>query len=356
MRLLVSIFGGVFLMDNSIEKNNDSYQNILQGKLTNAFMMLSTKSFHVDTHSDSANAIVNNVKFSLGYINSIPHGFKFDTTVQRVFDVFILKLTRTLPYKKTMPDSDWKKYQCVSITLKEYMDLCQIKNRLRAVEQIKNTLNLINRIHVEFTDTRFISKKKSESIYYCFNIADNVGRKKGRGVYSIVFNIEFLKYLAQSYIMPFPLKLLQVNLKHYPHVYSLGRKLFLHKNMNYNKSNSEIISVKSLLESVSTLPTYDELKSTGKIKQRIIEPFEETFKFLVELNILSEWHYRSEKIDYYYEEFVNLYVIFRVKDYPTRQRKVDLTPSNKGYDNDNQVRRLRPKSDKLRPKNDMTAT
>ena len=156
--------------------------------------------------------------------------------------------------------------------------------------------------------------------------------------------------------MPFPLKLLQVNLKHYPHVYSLGRKLFLHKNMNYNKSNSEIISVKSLLESVSTLPTYDELKSTGKIKQRIIEPFEETFKFLVELNILSEWHYRSEKIDYYYEEFVNLYVIFRVKDYPTRQRKVDLTPSNKGYDNDNQVRRLRPKSDKLRPKNDMTAT
>ena len=356
MRLLVSIFGGVFLMDNSIEKNNDSYQNILQGKLTNAFMMLSTKSFHLDTHSNSANAIVNNVKFSLGYINSIPHGFKFDTTVQRVFDVFILKLTRTLPYKKTMPDSDWKKYQCVSITLKEYMDLCQIKNRLRAVEQIKNTLNLINRIHVEFTDTRFISKKKTESIYYCFNIADNVGRKKGRGVYSIVFNIEFLKYLAQSYIMPFPLKLLQVNLKHYPHVYSLGRKLFLHKNMNYNKSNSEIISVKSLLESVSTLPTYDELKSTGKIKQRIIEPFEETFKFLVELNILSEWHYRSEKIDYYYEEFVNLYVIFRVKDYPTRQRKVDLTPSNKGYDNDNQVRRLRPKSDKLRPKNDMTAT
>ena len=67
-----------------------------------------------------------------------------------------------------MPDSDWKKYQCVSITLKEYMDLCQIKNRLRAVEQIKNTLNLINRIHVEFTDTRFISKKKTESIYYCF--------------------------------------------------------------------------------------------------------------------------------------------------------------------------------------------
>ena len=338
------------------QNNNGDYQNILQGKLTNAFMMLSTKVFHLDTHSNSANAIVNNVKFSLGYINSIPHGFKFDTTVQRVFDVFILKLTRTLPYKKTMPDSDWKKYQCVSITLKEYMDLCQIKNSLRAVEQIKNALNLINRLHVEFTDTRFISKKKSESIYYCFNIADNAERKKGRGIYSITFNVEFLKYLAHSYIMPFNLKLLQVNLKHYPHVYSLGRRLLLHKNMNYNKSNSELISVKSLLESIPTLPTYDEIKNTGRLKQRITTPFEQTLQFLVELNILSEWHYKSKNLDYNYEEFVNFYVILGFKSYPTRRKNVDLTPSNKGYDNDNQMRRLQPKSDKEQPKNDIRAT
>lgn len=103
----------------SKEKNNDSnYQNILQGKLTDALHMLSEQSFHFDRFSNNANAIVNNVKFSADGINSLPTPFKFNTVVQRIFDIFILKLTPSLPYKKEMVDSDFKKYQQVSITLK----------------------------------------------------------------------------------------------------------------------------------------------------------------------------------------------------------------------------------------------
>ena len=106
--------------------------------------MLSEQSFNFDSFANNANAIVNNVKFSADGINSLPTPFKCDTIVQRVFDIFVLKLTPSLPYRKEMPDNDFKKYQQISITLKEYMNYCNIKNnKTRAIEQLRTALSLI---------------------------------------------------------------------------------------------------------------------------------------------------------------------------------------------------------------------
>ena len=316
----MSILGGVFLMVISNENNIDNnYQNILQGKLTNAFHMLSEQSFHFDRFANNANAIVNNVKFSADGINSLPTPFKCDTIVQRVFDIFILKLTPILPYKKEMSDSDFKKFQCVSITLKEYMTLCNIKsNKTRAIEQLRTALNVITHISVEFSDTHFIRKNKSESEYYFFRITDTVTRDKSTGTYSIIFNVNFLKYLSKTYIMPFDLQLFKINMKHHPHAYKLARRLLLHHNMNFSKSNANIISVKILLESTN-IPTYEQVKSKGRqIKQLIIQPLELNMNYLKQINFL-EWNYTTN-IDYIYQKWIDSSIHFKILNYPSREK------------------------------------
>ena len=305
----------------SIQNNDINFQNILQGKLTNAFHMLSEQSFHFDRFSNNANAIVNNVKFSADNINSLPTPFKFDTVVQRVFDIFILKLTPLLPYKKEMVDSDFKKYQQVSITLKEYMNLCNIKNnKTRAIEQLRTALNIITHIRVEFSDTHFIRKNKSESEYYYFRITDTVIRDKSTGTYSIIFNVNFLKYLSKTYLMPFNLELFKINLKHHPHAYKLARRLLLHHNMNFSKSNANIISVKILLESTN-IPTYEQIKSKGRqIRQKIITPLENDMNYLREINFL-EWNYTSD-INYNYQNWIDSSIQFKIFNYPAREKLI----------------------------------
>ena len=271
--------------------NQNEFKNILQGKLTNAFLALSAKDFHIDKYANNAYAIVNNVKFSVCSLDTLKTAFKFDATVQRIFDIFVLKLTANLPYKE-LTDSEFRNFQQVSISLKEYMKFCNIKsNKTRATEQLRNALNLIARVQVEFSDVHFNRKHKSESEYYYFRIADGVRRDKFAGNYSIFFSVNFLKYLSQTYIMPFNLRLLAINLKHTPHAYKLARRLLLHHNMNFFKSNANIISVKVLLDSTD-IPTYEQLKGNGQLKQKIIMPVESNLDYLQQNNFL-EWKYAS---------------------------------------------------------------
>jgi len=296
----------------------NKYQNILQGKLTNAFQMLSTGSFYFDKFANNANAIINNVKFSADSLKTLPTPFKFDTIVKRIFDIFILKLTPSLPYRKEMSDNDFKKFQQVSITLREYMNYCNIKNnKTRAIEQLRTALNIIGHISVEFSDVHFIRKNKSESEYYFFKITDAVIRDKSTGTYSIIFNVNFLKYLAKTYIMPFNVKIFQINLHKNPNSYQLARRLLLHHNMNFSKSNANIISIKSLLESTS-IPTYEQIKSKGRLKQLIIEPFERDLNFLQTTNIL-QWNYSGD-VDYSYNKWIDSSIIFSLSNYPKKDK------------------------------------
>lgn len=296
---------------------SNEFKNILQGKLTNAFLALSNDSFHLDQLSDTAYAIVNNVKFSVYNINALKNGFKFDSTVQRTFDIFILKLTKTLPYKKELTDLEFKDFQQVSISLKEYMTLCNIKNKTRATEQLRNALNLLVRFQVEFSDTHFLRKNKSESEYYFFKIVDGVFRDKFYGTYSIFFGINFLRYLSKTYIMPFNLRLLQINLKYNPHAYKLARRLLLHHNMNFFKTNSNTISVKVLLDATD-IATYEQIKCKGQLKQRIITPFELNLNHLQQLHFL-EWQY-STPVNYCFQNWMDSYINFKILDYPSREK------------------------------------
>ena len=301
-----------------------NFVSTLQGKFNNAFAALSARSFRIDGMSGKAYASFNDVKIEIENFRN----YKFNATVQRVFDIFIVKLSTILPHKKLEIDAEYRRFQTVSITLKEYMTLCNLKNSTKAIEQLRNALNIIRRIHVDFMDTVYTNKKKVEKNFCYFQIADNIARDKGKGIYSISFNIEFLRHLANSYIMPFPLQAFSIDLNRYPIAYQLCRRLALHYNMNYFKGNANSISVKALIDSISLLPSHQEiLKGAGQISKRIIKPLEKGLNFLVNNGILTGWHYNQQFIKKTYENWINAAIVFTFADFPAR-KNYNTTPDN----------------------------
>ena len=305
---------------NILVKNGESvkvnFVSTLQGRFNNAFAALSERSFRIDGMSGKAYASSNDVKIEIENFRN----YKFNATVQRVFDIFIVKLSAILPHKKLETDTEYKRFQTVSITLKEYMTMCNLKNKTKAIDQLRNALNIIGHVHVEFVDKIYTSKKKLEKNFCYFQLADNIARDKGKGLYYISFNIEFLRHLANSYIMPFPLKALSIDLRHYPIAYQLCRRLALHHNMNYFKGNANSISVKALIDSISLLPTHQEiLNGDRQVTLRIIKPLEKALNFLVSSGILTGWHYSQQFAKKTYEQWIDSSIVFTFADFPKRK-------------------------------------
>ena len=303
------------ILENQSSNVKVNFVSTLQGKFNNAFASLSAKSFKIDKFTGNAIAVSNDVKIEISnFLN-----FKFNVTVQRVFDIFILKLSSILPHRKLKNDSEFRKFQTISVSLREFMTLCNIKNKTRAIEQLRNALNLIGHTHIEFFDTIYNGKKKSESEFFSCPIVVALHHQKGTGIYSATFSTDFLKHLANSFIMPFPLQAFAIDLKHQALAYCFCRRLVLHQNMNYFKSNANSITVKALIDSVSLLPNYHEIISGAKqVTLRIIQPFEKALNSLVKLDILSNWNYQENLQKKNYGEWSNATVLFKFNDFPMR--------------------------------------
>ena len=120
--------------------------------------------------------------------------------------------------------------------------------------------------------------------------------------------------------MPFDLQLLKINLKHHPHAYKLARRLLLHHNMNFSKTNANVISVKILLESTN-IPTYEQIKNKGRqIRQKIINPLESEMNYLQQINFL-QWNYTTD-IDYSYQKWIDSSIHFKIFNYPSREKSI----------------------------------
>ena len=108
--------------------------------------------------------------------------------------------------------------------------------------------------------------------------------------------------------------------------------------MNIGKNNSNRIKIRSLIQDLPDLPTYDEVMqdaSDGHIEQRIIKPFEKNLQALVDdYDIIENWHYctkngeflTDEQLQNYdYSEWIEWLVEFRLKDYPHQVEMMRLT-------------------------------
>lgn len=200
------------------------------------------------------------------------------------------------------------------LSLKDY---CALRNITinKAREKVKEDLNALMNftIKIQLIDPKI--KKYFNNDYIEFNILQAVARIKMNTII-IYFTPIFLKYLSHSHILKLPKEVFKIDTRYNPNSFDMFWKLAYQYNVNrFKDKNKNIIKVSTLLEYCSAIPRYDsQMKKTGGVRQRIIEPF---IRDLNAIKNIRDWCFldrQNNKIApkdiRHYIDFVDLKVCF----------------------------------------------
>lgn len=316
-------------MDEDIkEKKEHAYSKILQAKGTNAVAHSSHKRFTIDMLGDVAFMKKDGVLITIkNYQES-----KLNVLTNRVLDILIMKLTKQITYDKCISVEKLLHSRMVELSVREFMCICSLKDRKEATKQLNEAVNSIYNISLEYEDDRNKSKRVRERFLWKTRILESIGTETGHlpvknGRVIVKFTLNLAEYLSQKYIMPYPEKLLTINVRQNPLSYYLGRVIAEHHNMNRSKRNGNRISVRTLIKACPDLPTYEEIMSDSRqVSKRIIKPLERDLNALRDkYAVLSDWRYCNsideqksdgEKQRWNYNEWEEQIIEFHLADYP----------------------------------------
>ena len=214
------------------------------------------------------------------------------TSAFMLYDFLVMRLTE-----------NGAKSPVISVSLDDYMNIRGLQNPKEAREQVKEDLETLYNISISFEEKR---RGGSKSFHDLRVLSD-----KGIPV------------------MPYCKEIFKLDTNKYRHAYALYGKIQEHKNMNIGKKNENIISVKTLLDAASGIPTYDEvMKKNRAINENIIEPFQENMNALAPM---ITWEYcnidgtslynTNSEIDY--QTFINLNVRVTWLEYPDQTKRLE---------------------------------
>lgn len=238
--------------------------------------------------------------------------------VVKLLDILAIKFSKSNHYKAKNPN------RTVTFSLDEYMTLLGIKDIKDARKRLKEALNTLYSISLEWEE-----KSGDKVINYAkMRICEAQGIE--RGIASFTFTTRMAQYLNQSYIMQFPLELLAISERN-PNAYPIARKLALHHSMdnNHKRGTANIISVAKLLEVAPEIPNIDTVRSAnGSWSVRIKGKLE---KALDAIGSVVSWEYSNTKgapltdkqleiSDY--ETFIKLFIKFNIKGAPDQTERL----------------------------------
>ena len=276
----------------------DNYQTTNNNAIAGGFKKENTKYNKVTSNEITIrlNKInINDCKKEPEYKGLIIHGLKKINDKIRITPITHILFTMLLEkFNKT-------KEQIIVLSLKEYMDKRDLKDKKHARQQIKDSLELVKAFIIEYR-----GRNKSiigESLISRFEIKRN-------GIYLITFENTFYEILKSSSFIHLPEKAYKVDHFRNPCAWNLITKIMEHKKMNKKKNNVNCISVRKLVESCPNMKL-----NTDHIWRDIIEPFERGLNYFEDL---FKWNYRkcdrllskNEKITNFYE-WINLYIEFK---------------------------------------------
>ncbi len=315
------------------------YSHILQGKATNALAHTSKRGFSVNPITGIGSMTTDSVEIFVRNYNSIV----LNVPTHKVLDALTLKLTGNFPHGKEATAESIDAHRAVELSVDEYMELCQLKDRKEARKQLREAAQALFDVALEWDEVRYYvpegkKKRTKETYHWKARIIDTTGADASRdpvtqGKIAIKFSFDIAKYLSQAYIMPYPDKLLSINAKYNPHSYYIGRKLAEHHNMNIGKENANRIAVKTLLAALPDLPSYGDIMTDARqITKRIIQPFERDLIALRDkYGIIASWNYCNSKGEpltdeqvesYSYESWVQWLVEFELTSYPDQSDRL----------------------------------
>lgn len=281
---------------------------IKQGNFTNT--LTKTRSTNSNTEIDGCGtATITNGDLTL----TIPDFEKtagLKTSTHQLLDIITMYFT-----------SAGGKYNNISISLDDFMARRKLKDKKEARKQIKRDLELLSNLKATYS-----SKDKRD--YYDERLLYGGGIVKGNILVKI--GDTFAHYLIKCGVMPYPPQLSTINGNDNPNSYFMLRKIQELKNMNVNKHNEDIISVKTLLSVCPKLQKYEDIRGAGShIKQRIIDPFERDLDALEET---ISWEYchsngaplTDEELEILdYDIFIDLLIKVYWKDYPDQTPRLE---------------------------------
>lgn len=249
-----------------------------------------------------------NLKISFESIAELGTGLK--TTTHRLADALMIKFTES-----------GSKEHTVSLSLDEYMKLCELKNSVEMRRQVNSDLKTLLNMRISFQKSSN-REQSMKNIRLCKDV------KIKNNIIVFTFSDEFFVIMKTMPVMHYPEKLFKINLKKNPNSYYFLKKIAEHKKMNYFKKNADTLSVKTLLGCTPELPSYDDVVNTDRaVGRRIIEPFERDMN---ELSDLLRWEYchangtkltDDELVNFNYHIFSGLLIKIKWKEYPQLQRK-----------------------------------
>ena len=195
----------------------------------------------------------------------------------------------------------------------EYRGYKKLKNQDSLRDRINMDIEAMVNMYLEFDDLRFKFNKRTGLRHSYIekmnmNLFSSTSSYKKK-IINIAFTPEFIDYYRSLTFMNIPKEIFSIDTRKYKNSLSMLWHLANLKNMNKNKTNNGIVSVTNLLNHCSCIPSYDEIKEKGQIKQRIINPFIRDLEALksVEWNFVDEFNNVVDKSEIKsYIDFVNL--------------------------------------------------
>lgn len=312
---------------SNLEKNvkhdisiDELFDTIHQGTATNALTKIRNTKTNTQVDNITGIAKVRKGEFTLSInnFNSLP-GFK--TSTHQLLDALTVVLT-------TGNQDEYR----VNLPLKDYMAWRGLKDKKEARKQVKEDLEVLFNSAIRFKGKR---NKDDEEKYLDMHIIATKGEIE-HGIIYTTFNPDFYNLLKSYPIMAYPKELWKLNNKTNSNSFYFGRKISEHRNMNFDKSNRDLISVRALLEATPNIPTYEEVANSNRhFTDRIITPFE---RDMDALSNIIQWEYchsnnaplsdaELEHMDY--DTFINLLVHITWLTYPNETKRIETKKKRK---------------------------
>lgn len=195
----------------------------------------------------------------------------------------------------------------ITIPISEFMNFRGLKDKKTACEKARAACDTLMCCTVKID-----ASTPNASIYDTFHYVQRcrVISNKGRAgnVINIIFSDAVYNHLITMSAQGRQLEQIDLNIMRIPDnegtAYNIARKFNSHLRINAEKPTARRLSVKTLLNHCSRLPLYPEqpeqfgtgnyIRKPFEAQTRIIQPFCNSLKFLVEFGILSEFKFVHE--------------------------------------------------------------
>jgi len=332
-------------------ESDGSFHMIAQAKPVHDYMAASRKDIRVDPITNIGTVEKNGTTIILQDVtlkNCTPKAKKL---LLMGLDIF----ADQMPRRNEITAEAINKSRRIRITVTDYMGKCHLSDRKNAGDALRESVKSLFATSAEWTSTKDYYKqdgkrRRSKGVYHHkarfvdYIAIDESGDPINGGAVEFDFSYTLAESLASlGYVMPVNPAVYLINPHDHPYSIQLAWKIFALHNNNINNRNTERlnwITVDTLLSAVDDLPRYEDIWKTGGIYNRIIEPFNQDMKELVNVGILDSFAYYTtdgkevasyssngeEKKglgDISYEFFSSLIIKYVLSAYPDQTQRIE---------------------------------